>query len=315
MKIFKNKVSFIIATKNRPDELARLLESFRAQSYHPDHIIIVDAGNRPVKDLITGFQDLNIRYEKSPVASAAKQRNIGLKILPAGVDLVGFLDDDIVLEPDALELMMEFWEGAGKETGGVAFNIVNIAERQFAWLKSWPLVEKLGLYSAAKGKVLPSGFHTMIGRVSSLVEAEWIPACAAVWRRDIFDEFKFDEWFTGYSYLEDLDFSYRVGKKYKILVLGRPKCYHYSSGQEREGRYLFGKKEILNRIYFVKKNQELSLFKCYLALWMRMLITLANLFSNSEKNCIQRILGNISGMILSMRKEIFVINRGMSLEE
>jgi hypothetical protein len=33
-----------------------------------------------------------------------------------------------------------------------------------------------------------------------------LPSGASVWRREIFDKFSFEEFFEGYSYLEDLDF-------------------------------------------------------------------------------------------------------------
>ena len=35
------------------------------------------------------------------------------------------------------------------------------------------------------------------------------------------EEFKFDEWFTGNAFCDDVDYSYRVGKKYKLMVVKR----------------------------------------------------------------------------------------------
>ncbi len=305
MKKLINKICFVIVTKDRPAELFRLLQSLDSQRYQPDTVIIVDAGNKPIENLLTKAPGLNIHYLKSPIASATRQRNIGIGIVTPEVALLGFLDDDIVLETDALVKMMEFWEGADKDVAGAAFNIVNSPVIQLSGFKFLPLTRRLGLYSEEKGRVLSSGFHTGIGRVSHAIQTQWLYSGATVWRRNIFNEFKFDEWFVGYSYLEDLDFSYSVGKKYKLFVLAEPKCSHFTARKDEESGYLFGRKEVFNRIYFVRKNKELSLLKCYLSLFIRMFISLINVFSRKWKNYLQRILGNFVEIIKNTYSIIF----------
>ena len=57
-----------------------------------------------------------------------------------------------------------------------------------------------------------SGFQTMIGPVQVATPSDWLPTTAVVCGKRVFESFRFDEWFEGYSYLEDLDFSYRVGE-------------------------------------------------------------------------------------------------------
>jgi len=296
MKKFVNKISFIIATKDRPTELLRLLESLQGQTYHPDTIIIVDASNKTSESLITRDSDLNIHYVKSSISSAAKQRNTGIGMVAAETTLVGFLDDDVVLEPVALEIMMEFWEYADKRVAGAAFNMANPPAMYFSSLKFMPLTKRLGLYSDGKGKVLPNGFHTMIGHVFRDTQVQWLFSGATVWRCNIFNEFQFDEWFSGYSYLEDLDFSYRVAKRYILAVVADAKCYHHLVPGGRGNNYEFGKKEAVNRIYFVMKNPELSLFKCYLALFIRMLISLSLGICKLKITFLQRSGGNLVGL-------------------
>ena len=36
-------------------------------------------------------------------------------------------------------------------------------------------------------------------------------------RRNVLDEFRFDEQFKGYSFMEDCDISYGVSRKYKVM--------------------------------------------------------------------------------------------------
>lgn len=299
MREFKHKIAFIVATKDRPAELQRLLKSLGEQSYKPDQVIIVDGGTQPVHSLVKRFPNLPIIYLQCLPPSAARQRNTGIKAVNPEITLIGFLDDDAVLEADALESMMDFWEDASENIGGTSFNMVNHPSLYLSSLKSLPLTEKLGLYSKNKGVIMPSGFQTMIGFVRENTFVQWLPTTATIWRKRIFEEFQFDEWFEGYSYLEDLDFSYRVGKKYKLVVIADAKYYHYpdykSSG--RINAYEFGKKEISNRLYFVRKHNEFSLFHCYLALILRIFLNLICGIQRKEISYLQRILGNITGLI------------------
>jgi GT2 family glycosyltransferase len=261
-----------------------MLKSLVAQSYKPDQIIIVDGSGDPVKDVLKEFSTLPIDYVRCIPPSAARQRNIGIKAVAPDINLIGFLDDDTVLEADSLEKMMEFWEKASDDLGGAAFNMVNHPPLYASWLKSLPLTEKLGLYSKDRGKVLSSGFHTMIGYIPETTFVQWLPTGATVWKKKIFEKFKFDEWFEGYSYLEDLDFSYQIGKEYRLAVVANAEYYHYAASSGRSSSYEFGKR-------------ELSIFKCYMSLVLRTFISLSLAIREFKVSYVKRALGNIAGFL------------------
>ncbi len=296
MPKIEHKIAFIVATKDRPTDLRRMLGSLEAQSYCPDQVIIVDGGTQLVDKVVKEFTTMPITYVRCVPPSATRQRNRGLTSINSEITLIGFLDDDIVLEPDALQKMVEFWEKSPENVGGAAFNMVNHPQLYGTWLKSLPLTEKLGLYSKESGKVLPSGFHTMIGYVPETNFVQWLPTTAVTWCRKIFEEFQFDEWFDGYSYLEDLDFSYQVVKKYQLVVVADAHYYHYPSSTGRDNGYIFGKREVKNRIHFIRKHQEFSPAKCYLALITRMCISLSLAIREREASYCKRSLGNVMGM-------------------
>ena len=50
--------------------------------------------------------------------SLTKQRNEGIKALDKDITLAGYLDDDILLEQDAVEAMLRFWEYCADDIGG-----------------------------------------------------------------------------------------------------------------------------------------------------------------------------------------------------
>lgn len=298
---FNNRVAIVVPTKDRPDDLRRMLKSVMMQSYLPDQFIVVDSSFTPVKEVTTEFSHLNLRYVYCHQPSASRQRNMGIRAIDQNIELIGFMDDDVTLEENALKNMLRYWESAPGNVGGCSFNLLNPPSVQFPLLKRSAMTHALGLYSAEKGVVVPSGWQTLIGQVAHTLFVQWLPSGAVVWRREIFDEFQFDEWFDGYSYLEDLDFSYRVGKKYRLCVVAQAKCFHFPCSVGRGNGYSFGKREVGNRIYFVKKHSELSLGKCYLALGVRMLMSFWLGLRNMNKYYFSRALGNAMGLLFRIR--------------
>ena len=147
---------------------------------------------------------------------------------------------------------------------------------------------------------MPSGWQTLIGTVDETKFVDWLPSTASVWREKIFDRFQFDEYFDRYSYLEDLDFSYGVRKYYKLAVAHDARFYHYPSSSGRITEYQFGEIEVRNRIYFVRKH-DLSRWRCYLAVMIRMLITIKQTALREKGSSLNRLHGNIAGVIQSLR--------------
>jgi GT2 family glycosyltransferase len=302
MRDYSHKIAFIVATKDRPEDLRRMLSSLKGQSYLPQEIIIVDGSEKSVRDIVQAleFSSLTIRYLRCLPPSATRQRNMGIDAVSRDISLVGFLDDDIRLEPRALEKMMDFWQHAAEDVAGAAFNLVNHPPLYASRLKRLPVVRRFGLYSQESGAVLASGFQVMIGHPEATTFVRWICIGASVWRREVFAYYRLDEWYDGYSYLEDLDFSYNIGQKYKLAVVAEADYYHYPASSGRGSGYVFGRREVANRIYFVKKHSELSRAKCYLALFVRMLISLALALQEREMNYVSRALGNLIGLAESM---------------
>ena len=129
---------------------------------------------------------------------------------------------------------------------------------------------------------------------------KWLPTGASVWRKKIFEDYQFDEWFRDYSYLEDLDFSYRVGKKFKLMVLGEAEYYHFPAKGGRGGGFRFGFREVENRLHIAKKYREFSLLKCYLALHVRMMMNFGLFIWEQKFPYFQRALGNACGLMSSL---------------
>jgi glycosyltransferase involved in cell wall biosynthesis/GT2 family glycosyltransferase len=295
-----HRLAFVVATKDRPAELQRMWDSLVAQSRVPDEVVIVDASVRPIPPAGGDAGHPVLRFLPSAVASASRQRNAGLDAVSPGACLVGFLDDDAVLEPGAVAAMLGFWAQAGPDVAGAAFAMVNHPPLEYPFLKRTALAARLGLYSGRGGEVTASGFQTMIGPVGTNVWTDWLPSGAAVWRRDVFAAHRFDEWFAGYSYLEDLDFSYRVGRTARLAVVASARYRHLPAAGGRNDGFAFGQREVLNRLRFVRKNPELSLAKCRAALGVRLLMSVAAGTSELRPAHFARAWGNAVGLARSL---------------
>jgi glycosyltransferase involved in cell wall biosynthesis len=294
------RVSGIIPTVGRRAALREMLGSLAAQSRLPDEVIVVGDG---VGDLLSEFTTLRARFIHQPGASAAENRNAGAAAADPTTDLLAFLDDDIVLEPEAFTAMMRFWESGPADLGGASFNWVNHPAMPVPRLKRTALARTLGLYRDQKGAVARSGFQTTYGYVKADVLGSWLPSGAVVYRKRVFMEYGFDNWFEGYSYLEDLDLSYRISRRYKLAMVSEARINHYPSGIGRLDNYLFGKKEILNRLRFVRKHAELSVGLCYLALVLRTFLNLGSILGERDWHRVERVAGNLVGFVISLRPQ------------
>jgi len=290
------KISLVVATRDRAREFRNLLASLAEQTRPPERIVVVDAGAASAKGVVAEFPSLGLLYIKSPVASAAGQRNLGIDALGDSSDLIAFADDDVVFERDAFQAMRDFWRHAPEDLGGAGFNMMNHPRLALRSLKRLPSVRKLHLYSPEKGTVLRSGIQTLIGRAPTDRRVEWLPTTAVTWRADVLALFKFDEWFSGYSYLEDLDFSYRVGKRFRLVVVAAARYRHHPAPGGRGSGAEFGRREVLNRIHFVGKHGELSKGACYRALVFRMLLSLWNGAVYASPYDLFRAAGNVRGL-------------------
>ena len=146
------------------------------------------------------------------------------------------------------------------------------------------------------GSVAASGWQTMVQPVHETIYVDWLCSAAAVWRRDVFDDYLFDERFEGYSYLEDLDFSYSVSRKFRLAIVGGPGFLHFPSPRGRISGFHFGKVEAANRLYFVRKH-GLSTVRCYAGILIRLAMTLGQGMKERDPYFVQRACGNVAGLV------------------
>lgn len=113
-------LSLICATRNRHEEVRRLLVSLQAQTSKQFELIIVDQNESPlIHDLIAEFRDdIKIVHISFSFSSNTKARNEGVR--HASYSWVGFPDDDCWYPDDAVEKLLD--QIKKTETEGVFIN-------------------------------------------------------------------------------------------------------------------------------------------------------------------------------------------------
>jgi GT2 family glycosyltransferase len=235
----------IICTLNRPREVERCLASVTRQTRLPDLVRVVDASeNADTRSVVdryaAGALSGRLIYQAATPGLTA-QRNAGIR---AGrPDIVHFVDDDTVLDSRYVEsILREFLadpEGTVLGVGGMITNLhrhrVPIAKRAFM------------LDSPRTGRVLPSGRNPCVVDVQSVTEVDWLSGCSMSFRRGVFETFSFNEAFKGYGLGEDVEFSYRVRQRGRLLVAPEARIEHLQSPTNRMTMPRYTYDEIVNR--------------------------------------------------------------------
>ena len=296
------RLALVVPTKDRPEDLRKLLASVAAQTRAPDQLIVVDGSDPPVKSICDDSRELQVDYLRVFPPSLAQQRNAGMRQLRAEITHAGYLDDDIVLEPDAIEQMARFWERAAGDVGGAGFNIVNRPRIAGMWLKRLFLIE-----DREPGRMLRSGCASSFVVHEGDLETDWLSGGATVWRREVIEHFAYDDWFAGTGLLEDVDYSFNVRGAWRLALASGARLAHYSRPIRPESQFLLGKWQVVNRMYLVRKYRDRGL-SVPLAWWASaglLAIHLGAALLRLDAQLWNRARGNLAGMVseLAGRRE------------
>lgn len=256
------KVSVIIPTKNRKEDLFETLDSVLNQSLLPFEIIIVDqSADRIDYTSIQGLAnnkniDFKVIYDPQ-IKGLTQARNVGLDNMKG--DIVLFLDDDLTLDQDYIKnVLTTFSEPDYEEVAGVG-GIVELPQknRRFGFNHFF----QLGPFSDTREKIKynPPGVY----------ESRYLFGGSMSLKKEDIKGFKFDENMTGYSHGEDMDFCYRLSQRKKLVINSRAVCLHKTSpvGRHRGKRI---SNEILFHYYFFRKNLPFTLSNLIAYLWFNL---------------------------------------------
>ncbi len=256
LAITRTGVAVVVCTQQRPQSLLRFLDSLAAQDCRPDELIIVDASeDGATEDLLAqhpGVANIADRYLYFRVSGSlrgiTRQRNFALQWVTT--DLVVFFDDDVELMPGCLREMQQVHRDAGQAVVGVAAYM-----RNQAWPLSDSWVWRARRWLRLVNNLQPGSYHRSgisipwnLPSLQGLIEGDWLPGCAMMWKTVIAREVRFYEGFDGYAQGEDLEFSLRARRHGKLLVSGAAHVIHYYESSGRPDPFTKGYMSIHNRL-------------------------------------------------------------------
>ena len=257
--LFSNSLAVVIATQNRTNNLNNLLDSLNNNSRYPDLIVIISSGVS-VESIVSKYSNLmNILHEHVEMISQSYQKNIGLQRARLSHDFILFLDDYFTLDKNFFDKCYSITKNLSKDVMGVGLKIDNLRDEKHTHLK---LRLKFRSHSKNIGSVTRSGFSISYQESQNELQTSWLSSLS-LWRSSVFEKFKFADITSRYSALEDLIFSYPIGKKYELIFCPKLKVYmdyREISNSSYVNRAFY---TILHRRYFIKKNSEFSVFLFY----------------------------------------------------
>jgi glycosyltransferase involved in cell wall biosynthesis len=250
-------ISSVIPTRNRPEALARALESLAEQSFVPAELIVIDGSDDTASRMVVQRSarllspNCVVTWAKADHLGAAIQRNQGVGL--ATQPVIWFFDDDVLFEKECLARLWDALE-SNRRLGGVNAMITNqnyyppgfVSRVVFAFLNG---VQK----RSYAGRVIGPAVHLLPEDDESLPEivpVEWLNTGCTLYRREALPEPPFDSVFTGYSMMEDLTLSLRVARRWDLANVRRARIFHDSQpGAHKSDPRALGYMELVNRHY------------------------------------------------------------------
>lgn len=271
------RISVMICTKDREKDVKGLLGNLAEQTCRPDQVIVVDASQ---EDVLSGylasttfpFEHRYIRAEPGVM----RQRNMGIDNCDG--EFIVCLDDDLILMLDFVEEMLKpFHADLDHRLSAVTGRIV---ENQ-SWLESSPLRARLNhrlrqfvihaflLDKVGSGRFRYSGLPTYSRDERESRYVECVPGGCVVYRRQVFDQFRYDETFF-YPPLDDMDISkWLLDGGHKVYYQASACVLHKKSPSGRPSRYNLYRVWVTHYNYLFRKHWPQTALR-KLAFWWSM---------------------------------------------
>lgn len=254
--------AFIIATRNRGDDLLHTVTSLVGQSVLPAELCIVDSSEEtPTRaDIVKLCEEAGVAldYHHPAPRGLTIQRNVG--IVRTKGDPVFFVDDDVEMVPDCHEQVLATyaeWEAhrssKGKALGGVRATPVRPARPGLPTILYRKLFGIGGWWPESTGKVRSGFYAEGISDSAGVRKVEYFNGWFMSYKREVFAHELFDEKLAGYGYKEDIDFSYRVSRRYTLLQTPAARCDHLKAPSARLNSHNLQRMNVANQFYLHRK--------------------------------------------------------------
>jgi GT2 family glycosyltransferase len=248
----------IIPTRDRPAYLTQTISALERQEHPADRIVIVDASDSERGEEVSATcarRLIPITVLKAHVPSLTGQRNQGIDhVLDTmrDVRIVQFMDDDVLPAPDYLGKVARILAAdLSKSIGGVSGVTEHVSSRASARYEAF--MRLFLLHGGRPGTMRASGINVPVSReAKELVEGDWLIGCSA-YRVEVLRRLRFWEGQHGYVLFEDVEFSVRVARRWRLVVDPSARLWHAQASTHDQDLYLLARQFIRNRHHVVSR--------------------------------------------------------------
>jgi GT2 family glycosyltransferase len=247
----------VIPTRNRPADLAQAVRSIIDQTKPPEELIIVDQSSdddskNAVRALCVGNRYTELIYIHDPqIAGLVDAKRVGSA--RSRSDIVCFLEDDVVLEPNYIAAITSAYIEcpAMVGCGGV---ITNPPASSSLYLAAHRFFFR-GIFRDPRPAVFANAELTR----DRLIRCDVLSGGVSSWRREVFEKVHFDTR-NGLHMFEDMDFATRVVRTFGHHLYVNPlaRLAHYGSPLNRDVHGARQRRKVSEAIIFYKKRRDWS---------------------------------------------------------
>lgn len=247
-------LSAIIPTKNRPHDLANAVASLLAQTRAPDELVVIDQSEgsestERVHALLAPHPHIRLVYVHDPSVTGlvhAKHVAVGR----ASSDVIAFLEDDVVLEPDYVEAVLDGF-AAKPEMYGCGGVVTNPPYTSAVYIRLQSVFLR-GIFRDPRAKI----FAVLPRLGTGLIPCDVVSGGLSSWRADVFRHVSFDTR-NGFHMFEDMEFATRVVRAlgHCLYINPRARLAHFGSPVNRDQHGARQQRKISEAIVFYRKRR------------------------------------------------------------
>lgn len=301
------KISIIISTKNRPTDLKIALDSIISQLRIPDQLILVDQSSEQISESSL-FLICNKMKERcvieyihnKNISGLVEAKNVGVSRSTG--DILCFLDDDIVLEPEYFSHIEDSFL-ANPEMLGASGVVTNTPRPSRMYVLFHEIFHR-GIFEDPRPRLYAYIARQKAEKLKSfLIRSPTLSGGLSAWRKEVFERVSFDL-DSGFHMLEDIDFSMRVQREFGPCLYINPRA-RLAHNFAPAGRDSFGRREsrkVREFINFYKKHRRDS-WETFWLTWLLLGIALATCASSIRYSTFKPLLGLFEGLVAGLQKE------------
>lgn len=302
--ISSNKISVVIPTCNRPNDLLCAVDSILKQNRLPDELLIVDQSRDDLsKNLITNLfaelrNNVNLKYihdDSIPGLVAAKKVAASL----ASGDIIMFLEDDVILEDDYIENMIQGFIH-NHDMMGACGVVMEVAGADKFYQLFFHLFHR-GIFHDRR-----VGIHGNPQEWNQkLIQSNFLSGGVSAYRREVFERVPFDTK-NNFFMLEDIVFStnaVRVFGEGKFYINTSARLEHRMSPVNRDRFTARYERKLREYACFYKLNRD-QRWALLNFVWLLSGLFMESFFMILKSRHFGPLIGSVRGLIQGIKQKI-----------